>query len=159
MTADPHDATDVAECTDAASRDAADVAHGEAARALPPCDLVMKGGVASGLVYPGVVKELARRYRFTSIGGTSAGAIAAGICAAAEFGRQCETSGGMSGLDRAVSDLRTPGFLLGLFQPTREAKPLFEALKRAILQHASMRGKIARALGRAALLRPLVAVA
>lgn len=41
------------------------------------CDIVMKGGVTSGIVYPSAILELARRYRFRSIGGTSAGAIAA----------------------------------------------------------------------------------
>jgi predicted acylesterase/phospholipase RssA len=156
MSADPHGATDTAESTNPASADAADIPVGEAARALPPCDVVMKGGVASGLVYPGVVKELARRYRFASIGGTSAGAIAAGICAAAEFGRQRGTSGGIGQLDRAVSDLRRPGFLLGMFQPTREAKPLFDVLKSQISRGDSMRGKIGRALVRATLLRPVV---
>ncbi|EMS98269.1 patatin, partial [Agrobacterium tumefaciens str. Cherry 2E-2-2] len=37
------------------------------------CDVVMKGGITSGVVYPYAVLELARRYRFRSIGGTSAG--------------------------------------------------------------------------------------
>lgn len=52
------------------------------------CDLVMKGGIASGLVYPKAVAELSRRYRFRGIAGTSAGAIAAAVSAAAEYGRQ-----------------------------------------------------------------------
>ena len=43
----------------------------------PPCDLVMKGGVTSGVVYPPVIVELAEKHEFVSIGGTSAGAIAA----------------------------------------------------------------------------------
>ena len=56
---------------------------------LPPndCDLVMKGGVTSGVVYPRLIAQLATRYRFRNIGGTSAGAIAAAACAAAEYGR------------------------------------------------------------------------
>ncbi|HDX0915153.1 TPA: patatin-like phospholipase family protein, partial [Stenotrophomonas maltophilia] len=43
------------------------------------CDLVMKGGITSGIVYPNAVLALAREYRFKSIGGTSAGAIAAAV--------------------------------------------------------------------------------
>src|SRR5205807_7291191 len=36
---------------------------------LPPCDLVMKGGITSGVVYPAAVIELARKYKFRRIGG------------------------------------------------------------------------------------------
>jgi hypothetical protein len=62
----------------------------------PPleCDLVMKGGITSGIVYPPAVIEMARWYRSRSIGGTSAGAIAAVVTAAAEYGR---ASGGFTG--------------------------------------------------------------
>ena len=52
------------------------------------CDLVMKGGVSSGVVYPKLIGRLAEGYHFKSIGGTSVGAIAAAGCAAAELGRQ-----------------------------------------------------------------------
>jgi predicted acylesterase/phospholipase RssA len=93
---------------------------------LRECDLVMKGGITSGVVYPGVVLELADEYRFRSIGGTSAGAIAAAICAAAEYGRQRGEGRGMEQLEAAVNDLTKPGFLLGLFQPTEPARPLFD---------------------------------
>src|SRR5438093_941728 len=54
---------------------------------LKKCDIVMKGGITSGIVYPGVVCKLATRYQFQSIGGTSAGAIAACVTAAAEYAR------------------------------------------------------------------------
>src|SRR4051812_14643124 len=40
------------------------------------CDIVMKGGITSGVVYPGAVLKLAPLYRFKSIGGASAGGIA-----------------------------------------------------------------------------------
>lgn len=60
---------------------------------LPPCDLVMKGGVTSGVVYPRLVTRLARSYRFASIGGASAGAIAAAMTAAAEYERGRRASG------------------------------------------------------------------
>jgi predicted acylesterase/phospholipase RssA len=51
------------------------------------CDLVLTGGVASGVVYPWAIVELARQFRFRSIGGTSVGAMAAALAAAAEYGR------------------------------------------------------------------------
>lgn len=53
-----------------------------------PCDIVMEGGAASGVVYPRALCELAKRYRFQRIGGTSAGAVAAALAAAAEYGRR-----------------------------------------------------------------------
>ncbi|MBU8977497.1 patatin-like phospholipase family protein [Lysobacter sp. MMG2] len=52
------------------------------------CDLVMKGGITSGIVYPLAVVEIAKAFTLRSIGGTSAGAIAAAAAAAAELGRQ-----------------------------------------------------------------------
>lgn len=52
------------------------------------CDLVMKGGITSGVVYPLAIVEIAKAFRLRSIGGTSAGAIAAAAAAAAEAGRQ-----------------------------------------------------------------------
>ena len=63
----------------------------------PPleCDLVMKGGITSGVVYPLAVTELSRVYRLRSVGGASAGAIAAAAAACAELGR---TSGGFEKL-------------------------------------------------------------
>ena len=48
----------------------------------------MKGGITSGIVYPGLICKLAERYEFQSIGGTSAGAIAAALTAAAEYARR-----------------------------------------------------------------------
>jgi predicted acylesterase/phospholipase RssA len=48
----------------------------------------MAGGVTSGIIYPGAVVEIAKRYGFRSIGGTSVGAIAAAVTAAAEYGRR-----------------------------------------------------------------------
>jgi hypothetical protein len=56
---------------------------------IPPrleCDLVMKGGITSGVIYPRLVSELSKTYTFRNIGGTSAGAIAAGAAAAAQLG-------------------------------------------------------------------------
>ncbi|HEX3642067.1 MAG TPA: hypothetical protein VHV10_12315, partial [Ktedonobacteraceae bacterium] len=55
---------------------------------LETCDIVMTGGVTSGIVYPPAVITLKDRYSFRKIGGTSAGAIAAAGLAAAEFNRR-----------------------------------------------------------------------
>lgn len=52
---------------------------------MKECDLVMEGGITSGVVYPLALVELASQYRFRGVGGTSAGAIAAGLAAAAEY--------------------------------------------------------------------------
>ena len=90
--------------------------RGEEARLLPRCDLVMKGGITSGVVYPGAAIALARTYRFASLGGTSAGAIAAGVCAAAEYGRLRDRGTGLSQLGKVTDDLSQADFLLGLFQ-------------------------------------------
>ncbi|HEY5979077.1 MAG TPA: hypothetical protein VIT41_05515 [Microlunatus sp.] len=55
---------------------------------LLQCDIVMKGGITSGVVYPLAVCELATTYRLRSVGGASAGAIAAAAAVAAEMGRR-----------------------------------------------------------------------
>src|SRR5689334_14643000 len=68
------------------------------------CDLVMKGGITSGVVYPLAACELSKSFRFKNIGGTSAGAIAAAAAAAAELGRE-SANGGF----RLLADL--PNFL------------------------------------------------
>ena len=57
-------------------------------RAPRECDLIMRGGVTSGVVYPFAITEIAKSYRLRDIGGTSAGAIAAVFAAAAEYRRQ-----------------------------------------------------------------------
>ena len=87
------------------------------------CDLVMKGGITSGVVYPKAIALLARHYRFKSIGGTSAGAIAAAITAAAEFRRRkTGTRDGFDALAKLPEELmeKLPGSkrsrLLSLFQ-------------------------------------------
>jgi predicted acylesterase/phospholipase RssA len=54
------------------------------------CDVIMKGGITSGIVYPRAICELAKAYTFKNIGGTSAGAIAAALAAAAEYRRRRE---------------------------------------------------------------------
>jgi len=94
----------------------------------PPleCDIVMKGGITSGVVYPGAVVKLARRYRFRSIGGASAGALAAVAAAAAEHGR---ASGGFERLAEIPRELASTvdgdPFILTLFQPEPSTRRLF----------------------------------
>jgi hypothetical protein len=51
------------------------------------CDVVMKGGITSGVIYPPALVRLSETYRFRGLGGTSAGAIGAAVGAAAEFAR------------------------------------------------------------------------
>lgn len=87
------------------------------------CDVVMKGGVTSGVVYPLAVVELATKYQLKNIGGTSAGAIAAALAAAAEFGRAKD---GYRKLARLAEEV--PKKLLSLFQPTPTTRPLFKML-------------------------------
>jgi predicted acylesterase/phospholipase RssA len=89
------------------------------------CDLVMKGGITSGVVYPLAVVELAERFHFKNIGGTSAGAIAAAATAAAEYRRRRGSDAGFEELRRLPGVLERDGFLLSLFQPDPVTKPLF----------------------------------
>ncbi len=91
------------------------------------CDVIMKGGITSGVIYPGAVCELATTYRLRSIGGASAGAIAAAAAAAAECGR---ATGGFAILERLPHDITAPTAMGGstlfrLFQPTRSTAGLF----------------------------------
>ena len=102
---------------------------GEYATPQLECDIVMKGGVTSGVVYPGAVLELAKRYRFRSIGGTSAGAIAAAVVAAAEHNR---AKGGFDRVDALRRDLAEEKdgktLMLRLFAPDARMRALFESL-------------------------------
>lgn len=104
------------------------------------CDLILKGGITSGVVYPLAICELAKAFRLRSIGGTSAGAIAAAAAAAAECGRQrrvfendplphCRDGFGLLAklpkyLGERTRDSATR--LIGFFQPSARLKPLFD---------------------------------
>lgn len=110
------------------------------------CDLIMKGGITSGVVYPFAIAELAKVYRFRSIGGTSAGAIAAVFTAAAEYNRREKTKAGRGDeagdgfvrLCAVAGELGTG--LRGLFQPSPELKPLFTMLMTAVSGRADRIG-------------------
>jgi predicted acylesterase/phospholipase RssA len=102
----------------------------DSASAIPErrCDIVMKGGITSGIVYPGAVAEISKMFRFVSIGGTSAGAIAACLTAAAEY-RRITNHGDRAGFDRIAqvpADLGRDHALLRLFRPNRATAPVFE---------------------------------
>lgn len=89
-------------------------------------DLVMKGGITSGVVYPLAVCELAKKYTFRNVGGSSAGGIAAALAAAAEHARD------RNGFQRlAVLPERLGDDLPRLFQPSRGTRPLFEVFRAA----------------------------
>lgn len=88
------------------------------------CDVVMKGGITSGVVYPYAVCELARVYRLRNVGGTSAGAIAAAAAGAAELGRT-SANGGFKMLAGLPDWIAADNHLFKLFQPQRRTKRLY----------------------------------
>jgi predicted acylesterase/phospholipase RssA len=122
----------------------------------PPleCDVVMKGGITSGVVYPHAVCELARTYRFRSIGGTSAGAIAAAAAAAAEYGRE---SGGFTKLAALPEWVGSGTNLFDLFQPHRRTRALFHTFTAGLGKSGV--GKLLAVCGRALAAFWLAAVA
>lgn len=102
------------------------------------CDLVMKGGITSGLVYPSAAISLAREYTFKNVGGTSAGAIAAAACAAAALGQRRKElqprkypdgdAMGFAGLESVAEDLSSKGFIYSLFQPGAGVRSVYRLL-------------------------------
>lgn len=94
---------------------------------MKECDLVMKGGITSGVVYPFAISKVSDRYRLRNIGGTSAGAIAAAMAAAAEYRRQ--EGDGKAGFKEIKTLAETlADNLKSMFQPSPELAPLFELL-------------------------------
>ncbi|HXQ17634.1 MAG TPA: hypothetical protein VN814_23705, partial [Caulobacteraceae bacterium] len=91
----------------------------------PECDLILKGGLTSGVVYPYAILEIAKKYRLRSVGGTSVGAIAAGFAAAAEFARRSGCPQGFIRLQERCDAL--PARLSSLFQPDPALRVLYEA--------------------------------
>src|SRR5689334_957037 len=71
------------------------------------CDIIMRGGITSGVVYPGAVVELAKQgYTFKNVGGASAGAIAAAMTAAAQYAKSkgsADPKAGFDGIDAMPS--------------------------------------------------------
>jgi hypothetical protein len=100
--------------------DSGTAAEPQIAAPTEECDVIMKGGITSGVIYPKALSVLGRRYRFRGIGGASAGAIGAAVGAAAEFGRD---SGGFGRLESLPDGLRD-GALAQMFQAQPSTKPL-----------------------------------
>jgi hypothetical protein len=99
---------------------------GDFANPAAVCDVIMKGGITSGVVYPLALTELAKQFRLSRAGGTSASAIAA---AAAEYGRHVPGRGFvlLAKLPAEVGKI-----LFSVFQPTPALKPVFDILVAAI---------------------------
>ncbi|QSA98873.1 patatin-like phospholipase family protein [Methylococcus sp. EFPC2] len=109
----------------------------------PPtvCDVIMKGGITSGVIYPKLIGKLSETYRLKNIGGTSAGAIAAAAAAAAEFHRHTKnTTDGFAALNQLPGILGNSvttkdgnrSRLLTFFQPIPQLKSHFEILLNAL---------------------------
>lgn len=101
------------------------------------CDLVAKGGVTSGVVYPAAIAKLSKHFSFRNLGGTSVGAIAVAAAAAAEFGRRNGGRDNFHLIDAIGSDLGTLTVgnktkLFNLFQPSWHTKRLFAVLTAGI---------------------------
>jgi deferrochelatase/peroxidase EfeB/predicted acylesterase/phospholipase RssA len=95
------------------------------------CDIVMEGGVTSGIIYASAVAELAKSYRFKSIGGSSIGAFAAALTAAAEYRRRHGSIEGfqlMASLPNVLAEEDDKGRtrLLRMFRPQDATRRLFE---------------------------------
>ena len=103
------------------------------------CDLIMKGGISSGVIYPPAIAELSKTHRFHSIAGSSAGALGAVAAAAAEYARQTGNEDAfdpLGGSDDTVSlnellaevDGSGKTLLHRLFVPQESTKPYFDLL-------------------------------
>ena len=123
-------------------------------RPTKTCDVVMKGGITSGVVYPHALCELARTYRFANVGGTSAGAIAAAGAAAAEHGRE---HGGFEKLAGLPAWIGGGDNLFRLFQPQSRTRPFFRLFAAGLGRKGA--GKWLRVAGAALRSFPLTAVA
>lgn len=117
------------------------------------CDVVMKGGITSGIVYPRAVNELSKAFRFVNVGGASAGAIAAGATAAAEYAR-AQGRDAFRVLDVLPEWLGHGGRLFSLFQPNDLTRGPFEVFV-AFLGRVPLPVKLARAAATAAAYFPL----
>ena len=97
--------------TDAASADPRAMDRPQRTYVRHSINVTMKGGTTSGVIYPLAVCELARHFRFRNIGGASAGAIAAAMTAAAEYGRMTGARAEQPPLPRSTDDPNSAGRL------------------------------------------------
>jgi predicted acylesterase/phospholipase RssA len=105
------------------------------------CDLVLRGGITSGIVYPLAICRIAEQFALMSIGGTSAGAIAGSLAAAAEYRRRLGSTDGFERLARLPAELGTTGRMLSLFRPDAPTRRLFaQAAERMRLNARDKRG-------------------
>ena len=115
----------------------------------PECDLVMKGGITSGVVYPSAAVSLKQKYDFRRIGGASAGAIAAVLTAAAEFADRSHVTDPDAGFARLA---KLPGRLQrelkALFQPSPSTAGVFNFLMALTEPGRSAAMKALGAMGR-----------
>ena len=106
------------------------------------CDLVMRGGITSGIVYPRAIAKLAETYNFRSIGGTSAGAIAAAATAAAAFGARNGRDYFQTRIKGLPEELATEKggrtVLERLFQPAAGMEPLFRVLMASLQRRTAV---------------------
>jgi predicted acylesterase/phospholipase RssA len=114
------------------------------------CDVILKGGITSGVVYPLAVVALSKQFRFKNVGGASAGAIAAALTAAAEHRRRTQNSEAgfeaLAALPEWLGENEGEGSrLFQRFQPSPATKPLFE-IAAAALGKQPVAGVIAAAL-------------
>ncbi|MGA8574861.1 MAG: patatin-like phospholipase family protein [Candidatus Cybelea sp.] len=85
----------------------------------------MKGGVTSGIVYPRTLCHLATQFNLRNIGGTSVGAIAASIVAAAEYQRRkTGSAAGYLAFAKVPEFLARDDSLIRLFAADATAAPL-----------------------------------
>lgn len=116
------------------------------------CDLVLTGGVASGVVYPWAIVEIARAFRFRNIGGTSVGAMAAALAAAAEYGRRHGVKQAFEPLRRApasLADVQADGRtrMLSLFQTNEQGQRLIRLWGKLAAGSAGPEPTLSRAWG------------
>ena len=109
----------------------------EARFARPQCDLVMRGGITSGIVYPRAIARLAKDYDFRCIGGTSVGAIAAAAAAATALGAKKGKDSfptRLKSLPEELSEVDADGktVLERLFQPQPGTSRLFRVFMASI---------------------------
>jgi len=127
------------------------------------CDLIMEGGVTSGVVFPSLIARLATRFDLRRIGGTSVGAVAASAAAAAQFRRNaCIAAGdarhseqGFDRLANLAKELQKPrkngkSTLFSLFQPCTGLRRHFAVLS-SVLNRKSVAGRLAAGVSAAIL--------
>lgn len=111
----------------------------------PECDIVMKGGITSGIVYPRLIVELANQYRIRQVGGASAGAIAATMTAAAQAGQLRGNTQAFARLWSLPDELATT--LPTLFQPSSSTAGVYDVLMAFLAPGRSKFTKTLAAIG------------